>query len=146
MFLAFPKLHGPMQAHAPRSMVRDPVDSSAVYFIADVTRAKVSDCSQATLKKTKLCVSAPGRHTTARAFQAGSTLSSQCRGGDVLCLATSSAQAFFVEVLLPREVLLPGQLEAEESSARVAMTGVEAVVSAESLNTFRKLHVCGDLT
>ena len=47
VFMAFPKLHGPMQAYAPRSMVRDPIDSSAVYFIADVTRARVSACGQA---------------------------------------------------------------------------------------------------
>ncbi|CAE7249880.1 SRSF2, partial [Symbiodinium microadriaticum] len=76
----------PRNAHAPRSMVRDPVDSSAVYFIADVTRGATQ---QPELFK----------------------LVPHCPPS--------------VEVLLPREVLLPGQLEAEESSARVAMTGVE---------------------
>ncbi|CAE7949089.1 SRSF2 [Symbiodinium sp. KB8] len=70
----------PRNAHAPRSMVRDPVDSSAVYFIADVTRG-----------------------------------------------ATQQPELFKLVPHCPPsvEVLLPGQLEAEESSARVAMTGVE---------------------
>ncbi|CAE7804391.1 SRSF2, partial [Symbiodinium sp. CCMP2456] len=75
----------PRNAHAPRSMVRDPIDSSAVYFIADVTRGAIQQ-------------------------------------PELFKLVPHGPPSV--------EVLLPGQLEADESSA---MTDVEAVVSAEDM-------------
>eukprot|EP00439_Symbiodinium_sp_Y106_P035776 s5096_g4.t1 len=76
----------PRNAYAPRSMVRDPIDSSAVYFIADVTRGAI--------QQPELFKLVPHRPPGV-------------------------------------EVLLPGQLEAEESSARVAASEVEAVQPVE---------------
>ena len=47
-----------------------------------------------------------------------------------MCLATALAEALL-------EVLLPGQLEAEESSARVAASEVEAVQPVEAWGTVK---------